>query len=70
MTYNMDVCIYVCMYIVYKVDYRGAVAPKKPVRIPLGLVYARQCNQVCPPEPTKLKKRPSAGFNDRYSRPV
>ena len=36
MTYNMYVCIYVCMYVcihimysVYKVDYRGAAAPKK-----------------------------------------
>ena len=28
MTYKMYVCIYVCMYSVYKVDYRGAAAPK------------------------------------------
>ena len=29
MTYNMYVCIYVCVFSVYKVVYRGAAAPKK-----------------------------------------
>ena len=28
MTYNMYVCIHIHMYNVYRVDYRGAAAPK------------------------------------------
>ena len=43
----MYVCMYVCMHSVYKVDYRGAAAPKNLARSPLDKKFLSDLSTTC-----------------------